>query len=145
MSAARRGPEQTSSVYGRRLDARLLRGSGTTFASGVEALHPPLSAAARADLDAAFAAFTSAIVALPDGFVHRDYQSRNLMWANAERLVVIDFQDAFIGPAPYDLVALLCDSYVELSATQQAQLLARYADRRSYDEGQRAALRRGSI
>ena len=50
-------------------------------------------------------------------FVHRDYQSRNLMvrregddgdWRS---LCWIDFQDALLGPRVYDLVALLNDSY----------------------------------
>lgn len=46
------------------------------------------------------------------GFVHRDYQSRNLMIRPADgRLVWIDFQDAMMGPEVYDLVALLTDSY----------------------------------
>jgi aminoglycoside/choline kinase family phosphotransferase len=40
-------------------------------------------------------------------------------------------------------VALLCDSYVELGSTLQQRLLTRYADRRGYDDAERAALRRG--
>ncbi len=48
-------------------------------------------------------------------FVHRDYQSRNLMVRATEsgelELVWIDFQDALLGPRVYDLVALLNDSY----------------------------------
>jgi aminoglycoside/choline kinase family phosphotransferase len=49
------------------------------------------------------------------GFVHRDYQSRNLMVRHSDaaglELVWIDFQDALLGPRVYDLVALLNDSY----------------------------------
>jgi len=47
----------------------------------------------------------------PRAFVHRDYQSRNLMVRPDERLCWIDFQDALLGPRVYDLVALLNDSY----------------------------------
>ncbi len=47
----------------------------------------------------------------PRAFVHRDYQSRNLMVREGERLCWIDFQDALLGPRVYDLVALLNDSY----------------------------------
>jgi aminoglycoside/choline kinase family phosphotransferase len=50
----------------------------------------------------------------PRVFVHRDYQSRNLMvrqLPNGHELVWIDFQDALLGPRVYDLVALLNDSY----------------------------------
>lgn len=46
-------------------------------------------------------------------FAHRDFHSRNLM-INDERLVMIDFQDARMGPAQYDLASLLRDSYVRL-------------------------------
>jgi hypothetical protein len=52
------------------------------------------------------------IARFPQGFVHRDYQSRNLM-VQGDDLVWIDFQDALLGPRAYDLVALLGDSYQE--------------------------------
>lgn len=51
------------------------------------------------------------LVSVPQGFVHRDYQSRNLMQHN-NTLAVIDFQDALMGPYIYDITALLRDSYV---------------------------------
>lgn len=44
-------------------------------------------------------------------FVHRDFHSRNLMVRDQE-LAVIDFQDARIGAAAYDLVSLIYDSYI---------------------------------
>ena len=44
---------------------------------------------------------------------HRDYHSRNLM-LHHDRLYIIDFQDARMGPDTYDLVSLLRDSYVDL-------------------------------
>ena len=47
-------------------------------------------------------------------FVHRDYHSRNIM-VKDDRLALIDFQDARLGPASYDLVSLCFDSYVPLS------------------------------
>ena len=46
---------------------------------------------------------------------HRDYHSRNLMLHDGS-LYIIDFQDARMGPDTYDLVSLLRDSYVDLSA-----------------------------
>ncbi len=63
----------------------------------------------------------------PRGFVHRDFQSRNLMLKSGE-LVLIDFQDALYGPAGYDLVALLRDSYVVLEQEQVQYLVDRYLD-----------------
>jgi len=41
-------------------------------------------------------------------------------------LVVIDFQDALLGPRQYDLVALLRDSYVELPRPFVEQMLREY-------------------
>jgi aminoglycoside/choline kinase family phosphotransferase len=49
----------------------------------------------------------------PQVFVHRDYHSRNLM-VDGERLGVIDFQDALMGPCSYDLASLLRDAYIQL-------------------------------
>jgi aminoglycoside/choline kinase family phosphotransferase len=40
--------------------------------------------------------------------------------------VVIDFQDALLGPRQYDLVALLRDSYVELDRPLIDEMLALY-------------------
>ncbi|HUB08135.1 MAG TPA: phosphotransferase, partial [Myxococcales bacterium] len=68
-----------------------------------------------------------AIADLPRGFTHRDYQSRNLM-VTPRGLVVIDFQDALLGPRVYDLVALLRDSYVELPEPFVDAMLRRYLE-----------------
>ncbi|HDY84252.1 MAG TPA: aminoglycoside phosphotransferase [Methylophaga aminisulfidivorans] len=48
----------------------------------------------------------------PHYFVHRDYHSRNLMVCE-DKLGIIDFQDAVIGPVSYDLVSLLKDCYIK--------------------------------
>lgn len=83
------------------------------------------SDAERADLDKIFRRISGQLAALPKGFTHRDYQSRNLMVKDGE-LVVIDFQDALLGPRQYDLVALLRDSYVELPRPFVEQMLRAY-------------------
>ena len=143
---ARAEPPQPSAAcvaFRRRYDAALLRSELDHFREwGLEAGRA-LPVETRAQLDAHFDALTRAIVALPDGFVHRDYQSRNLLWTSPERLVVIDFQDAFVGPAPYDLVALLCDSYVTLDYPTQRGLLERYAARRGFDAARSDQLLQG--
>lgn len=54
------------------------------------------------------------LVSMPQVLCHRDYHSRNLM-LKKEKLYVIDFQDARTGPAAYDLVSLLHDSYIKTS------------------------------
>ena len=53
------------------------------------------------------------LAAEPRVLCHRDYHSRNLM-LHDDRLYIIDFQDARMGPDTYDLVSLLRDSYVDL-------------------------------
>ncbi len=69
------------------------------------------------------------LVGLPQGFVHRDYQSRNLMVAEG-RLRLIDFQDALQGPWVYDLVALLRDSYVSFTPEETRAIRRAYLEAR---------------
>jgi len=63
------------------------------------------------------------LAAEPRVLCHRDYHSRNLM-LNGGQLYMIDFQDARMGPDTYDLVSLLRDSYVDLTAQQVEELIA---------------------
>lgn len=58
------------------------------------------------------------LASLDQVFVHRDFHSRNLMCKDT-CIAVIDFQDARLGPAAYDLVSLYFDSYVNLSDQQR--------------------------
>ena len=82
-------------------------------------------AADSALLKAFFQDVTSRLTAMRQGFVHRDYQSRNLMIKDG-RMRVIDFQDALVGPFIYDLVALLRDSYVKFSPSEVDDFLSYY-------------------
>jgi hypothetical protein len=70
----------------------------------------------------------------PRVFVHRDYHSRNLMVAG-DRLGVIDFQDALMGPATYDLASLLRDAYIALDESLIDRLIDHYLDQ--LQEGRR--------
>ncbi len=72
---------------------------------------------------------TDRLTALPQVLVHRDFQSRNLMIQDGS-LRLLDFQDALMGPNPYDLVALLRDSYVGLSPVLIDELIDYYLERR---------------
>lgn len=67
------------------------------------------------------------LAAQPRVFVHRDYHSRNLM-VDGPRLGVIDFQDALMGPATYDLASLLRDAYIQLDESLVDQLVGYYLD-----------------
>jgi aminoglycoside/choline kinase family phosphotransferase len=44
------------------------------------------------------------------------------------KISLIDFQDARLGPVQYDLVSLLKDSYVDMSDEYSAQLMKYYLD-----------------
>ena len=57
--------------------------------------------------------------------LHRDYQSQNLK-IHLGRICVIDFQGARLGPAQYDLAALLLDPYADLPADLRRELLEHY-------------------
>lgn len=72
-----------------------------------------LSTEDRSILSGGFHQLAAEIASWPRVLCHRDYHSRNLMW-HENGLYWIDFQDARMGPATYDLVSLLRDSYVEL-------------------------------
>lgn len=124
----------TSIVRRRSFDRALLEWELDHFREwGLEALFGPRSHADRAVLDDAFGTIVRAIETMPTGFVHRDYQSKNLMVSETGDLSVIDFQDALTGPRVYDLVALLCDSYVDLGADLQHAMIDRYAALRRID------------
>jgi aminoglycoside/choline kinase family phosphotransferase len=102
-----------SIVATRAFDADLLRWEIDHFREwGLEARGHHLSPEDRKTFDDIAGRLASRIASWPRGFVHRDYQSRNLMVRpEDESLCWIDFQDALLGPRVYDLVALLNDSY----------------------------------
>ena len=82
-----------------------------------------LSEARRDGLRAEWTAIVNELAGEPRVLCHRDYHSRNLM-LHGGSLYIIDFQDARMGPDTYDLVSLLRDSYVDLTAPQVDELLA---------------------
>jgi aminoglycoside/choline kinase family phosphotransferase len=81
--------------------------------------------ALRAELEA----LCRELAAEPRVLCHRDYHSRNLMALPGGALGVIDFQDARMGPAQYDLVSLLHDSYVDMPAPVRETLYGMYLER----------------
>ncbi len=70
--------------------------------------------AERAAIRGELGRLVEALAAEPRVLCHRDFHSRNLM-THADRVWVIDFQDARMGPDTYDVVSLLRDSYVEVN------------------------------
>src|SRR5210317_1562644 len=60
-------------------------------------------------------------------FLHRDFQSRNLMIVDG-KIRIIDFQGGRLGPLGYDLASLLIDPYAELPEQLQHELLEHYLE-----------------
>jgi hypothetical protein len=96
----------------------------------------PLESLARKELSEVFSSLCESLAAEKLYFTHRDYHSRNLMF-NQERLVLIDFQDARMGPCQYDLVSLLKDSYVKIEDTLVEELIDYYILLKEKAEGQK--------
>ncbi len=138
---------ESSVVGSRAFDETLLRWELAHFVEwGLDARGLQRSEAQKSGLDAAFDQLARELAARPRGFVHRDYQSRNLMLdptpgADRDALVVIDFQDALLGPKSYDLVALLGDSYQNLDEDFVAEMIAAYAHAAGLDDAAHADLR----
>ena len=75
------------------------------------------------DLAAEFARLADRVAEFAvTGFMHRDFQSRNIMVRN-NSAVIIDFQGGRLGPLQYDLASLLIDPYVDLPPGVQDRLL----------------------
>jgi hypothetical protein len=71
-------------------------------------------------------------------WVLRDFHSPNLLWLpereGTARIGLLDFQDAVMGPAAYDVASLLQDARVDVPEKMEIGLLSRYTrTRRSAD------------
>ncbi|HYQ15688.1 MAG TPA: phosphotransferase, partial [Polyangiaceae bacterium] len=116
-------------VVTRAFDQKLLSWELEHFREwGVEALGVVLSPDERATFERASSWLVERIASLPRGFVHRDFQSRNLLVPDDGDIAWIDFQDALLGPCAYDLVALLRDSYQQLDEDFVSARLDEFAE-----------------
>jgi aminoglycoside/choline kinase family phosphotransferase len=76
-----------------------------------------LAASGAKVLNAAKIACVTTMLEQPQTCVHRDYHCRNLLF-NQNQLGIVDFQDALLGPALYDIASLLRDCYYRHSEAQ---------------------------
>jgi N-acetylmuramate 1-kinase len=58
-------------------------------------------------------------------YLHRDFQSRNIM-IRRNGLSVLDWQGGRIGPLGYDLASLLLDPYINIDANEKKHLYVQY-------------------
>ena len=93
-------------------------------------LGAPLSNAAREGFAALWSEAFAAIEGAPTTWVLRDYHSPNLLWLSEregfKRIGLLDFQDAVMGPAAYDVASLLQDARVDVPEALELALLTRY-------------------
>lgn len=70
-------------------------------------------------------------LSVPQTWVLRDFHSPNLLWLEhregLQRIGLLDFQDALIGPAAYDVASLLMDARCTVSEETEVRLLSQYA------------------
>ena len=78
-------------------------------------------------VQADFKALCSELASRPRVLTHRDYHARNLMM-HGGRMCIIDFQDARMGPASYDVASLLSDPYSPLSRENARALSEEFVD-----------------
>jgi tRNA threonylcarbamoyl adenosine modification protein YjeE len=93
-----------------------------------------VTSSARAEFDALWREALSRAYDFPPTWTLRDYHSPNLLWLpereGVARVGLLDFQDAVLGPAPYDLVSLLQDARVDVPDPLEIALLGRYVKAR---------------
>ncbi len=97
-----------------------------------------LSGSARAEFLNLWTEALGEILAGPTTWTLRDYHSPNLIWMSGreglQRVGLIDFQDAVLGPPAYDVASLLQDARVTVPADLELKLIGLYArERKSAD------------
>jgi hypothetical protein len=89
-----------------------------------------LSSEMRAEFTSMWRDLLGKLGAAPKTWVLRDFHSPNLIWLGERqgiaRVGMLDFQDAVLGPASYDLVSLLQDARVNVPEQLELALLTRY-------------------
>jgi aminoglycoside/choline kinase family phosphotransferase len=89
------------------------------------ALAREIPAAERKKVEAYFQVICKQLASQEWYFTHRDYHGRNIMVVGSD-LYMIDFQDARLGCAQYDLASLLRDSYYQLEEEVVYELVDYY-------------------
>ncbi|MEL7228416.1 MAG: phosphotransferase, partial [Pseudomonadota bacterium] len=98
----------------------------------------PLDDHEQAQFEAIWNGLIDGLDDAPITLVLRDYHSPNIIWRGEEtghaRIGIIDFQDALIGPAAYDVASLAQDARVDVPVEVEQRLVARYINARADDK-----------
>jgi tRNA threonylcarbamoyl adenosine modification protein YjeE len=93
-------------------------------------LNTALSNAGRETFFALWRNALAAIEQAPVTWVLRDFHSPNLLWLaepeGVAKIGILDFQDAVLGPAAYDVASLLQDARVDVPEMMEIAMLSRY-------------------
>ena len=99
----------------------------------------PASDAERRDYVAIWDRLIESLATADHNLVLRDFHSPNIIWrpdaTGTDRVGIIDFQDAMIGPAAYDVAALVQDARVDMPEDLAEEVLDHYLALRARDEG----------
>lgn len=106
-------------IEGRLFDEAALHAEGDYFVGeflrGYCSIEPP------GGFDAERRSIVLALSEEPPVFMHRDFQSRNIM-TSGDRIRIVDFQTAHRGPGIYDAASLLKDPYNPLPSRMRRSL-----------------------
>lgn len=130
-------PDPTCIAFAQRFDERLFMWELDHFIEfGIERrLGIALDSFARHRLSRHFALISAKLAEAPAVLSHRDFHSWNIIVRHGA-LYLIDFQDALLAPAPYDLASLLTDRATSALVTPQleAELAGYYLTERKRRE-----------
>ena len=93
-----------------------------------EFLNAPELQMLKEEIDEFYSLIISELKDYPQVISHYDFESRNLMSLSEEKIGVIDFQDALIGPLGIDLASLFKDLYIEWTDEEISNWLDFYVE-----------------
>ncbi len=127
---AKIGPECLA--YHQRFNVALLNWEFDHFLEyGVEVREDrTMDPAEKATVRAVFDSVARDIESQPRVLTHRDFHCRNVMVHGNDKIGLIDFQDALMGPWTYDLASLVRDAYVTLGEDVVDGLIAYFLKKR---------------
>jgi aminoglycoside/choline kinase family phosphotransferase len=85
----------------------------------------------QTNLVAAMKDALSALTAIADTLALRDFHAENLIWRpernGLDRVGLLDFQDAFLAPAGYDLISLLKDARRDVDPILAQDIISQFS------------------